>query len=93
MPSCFCLLFPPPLPHHHHRLEERSGNPSCHANQLALKIVGEALYAEPNDVVTDKGDPDWDAEIARIVKELREDGTLGRISMKWFDSDLTQDAS
>ncbi len=59
----------------------------------ALKIVGDALYAEPNDVVTDKGDPDWDAEIARIIKELRAEGTLGRISKKWFNTDLTEDAS
>jgi polar amino acid transport system substrate-binding protein len=59
----------------------------------ALKIVGDVLYAEPNDVVTDKGDAEWDAEIARIIKELREEGTLGRISKKWFDTDLTQNAS
>jgi polar amino acid transport system substrate-binding protein len=59
----------------------------------ALKIVGDVLYAEPNDVVTDKGDPEWNAEIARIIKELRDDGTLSRISQKWFDADLTQDAS
>jgi polar amino acid transport system substrate-binding protein len=59
----------------------------------ALKIVGEPLYAEPNDVVTDQGDPEWNAEIARIIQDLREDGTLGRISQKWFETDLTQDAS
>jgi polar amino acid transport system substrate-binding protein len=63
------------------------------ASTHALKLAGDALYAEPNDVVTDKGDPEWDAEIARIIKELRADGTLGRISKKWFDADLTQDAS
>ena len=51
------------------------------------------LYAEPNDVVTDKGDAEWDAEIARIIKELREDGTLGRISKKWFHTALTQHPS
>jgi polar amino acid transport system substrate-binding protein len=59
----------------------------------ALKIVGDALYAEPNDVATDKGDPEWDAEIARVIGELKADGTLGRISRKWFDTDLTNDES
>ncbi len=63
------------------------------ATTHAVKIVGDALYAEPNDIVTDKGDPEWDAELVRVVKELRADGTLGRISRKWFDTDITQDDS
>jgi polar amino acid transport system substrate-binding protein len=58
-----------------------------------LKILGDALYAEPNAVATDKGDPEWDAEIARVIAGLKADGTLGRISRKWFDTDITDDAS
>ena len=56
----------------------------------ALKIVGGALYSEPNAVATDKGDADWDAEIARVIGALEADGTLGQISMKWFGADITQ---
>lgn len=31
----------------------------------ALKIVGSVLYAEPNVVATEKGDPEWDAVRSR----------------------------
>jgi polar amino acid transport system substrate-binding protein len=54
-----------------------------------LKIVGPALYAEPNMVVTEKGDPDWDETIKRTFNELMADGTLSRISLKWFGQDIT----
>lgn len=56
-----------------------------------LRIVGEPLFAEPNAVVTDKGDPEWDAEVKRVFGELRADGTLTQISKKWFGTDITQD--
>lgn len=57
-----------------------------------LKVVGKPLFAEPNAVVTDKGDPEWDAEVARVIKELKADGTIARISQKWFHTDITKDA-
>lgn len=56
----------------------------------ALKVVGEPLFAEPNAVVTDKGDPEWDAEVKRVITELRADGTLGKISQKWFGVDISK---
>ncbi|KQT64500.1 MULTISPECIES: transporter substrate-binding domain-containing protein [unclassified Aureimonas] len=54
-----------------------------------LKILGEPLFAEPNAVVTDKGDPEWNAEVKRIVDELKADGTLAAISQKWFGVDIS----
>lgn len=58
-----------------------------------LKIVGGPLYAEPDDIATDPGDPEWDRELARVIGELKADGTLARISRKWFDTDITADDS
>ena len=55
-----------------------------------LKVLGEPLFAEPNAVVTDKGDAEWDAEVKRIITELKNDGTLARISEKWFKADITK---
>ncbi|WP_429809214.1 transporter substrate-binding domain-containing protein [Ensifer sp. B1-9] len=55
-----------------------------------LKLAGEPLFAEPNAVVTDKGDPEWDAEVKRVITELKEDGTLAKISEKWFKVDITK---
>jgi polar amino acid transport system substrate-binding protein len=57
----------------------------------ALKIVGPALYSEPNVVATERGDPDWDRTVARIFAELRADGSLSRISHKWLGEDITGD--
>jgi polar amino acid transport system substrate-binding protein len=57
----------------------------------ALKIVGAVLYSEPNVVATEKGDPEWDATVARTINELKADGTLARISRRWFDADITLD--
>ncbi len=57
----------------------------------ALKIVGPVLYAEPNVVATEKGDPEWDNTVIRTFNELRADGTLSRISQKWFGQDITLD--
>lgn len=58
--------------------------------QGKLKVLGEPLFAEPNAVVTDKGDPDWDAEVKRVITALKEDGTLAKISQKWFKTDITK---
>jgi polar amino acid transport system substrate-binding protein len=53
----------------------------------ALKIVGGVLYAEPNVVATEKGDPEWNATVAHAVDALKADGTLARIARRWFDAD------
>ncbi len=58
----------------------------------ALKIVGPVLYAEPNVVATEKGDPDWDRTVSRVFAELKSEGTLARLSQKWFGQDITLDA-
>jgi polar amino acid transport system substrate-binding protein len=56
-----------------------------------LKIVGPVLYSEPNVVATEKGDAEWDQTVARTFDALRSDGTLARISKKWFGQDITLD--
>jgi polar amino acid transport system substrate-binding protein len=56
-----------------------------------LKVLGESLFAEPNAIVTDKGDPEWDAEVAKTIETLKKDGTLAKISEKWFHADITKD--
>ena len=58
----------------------------------ALKIVGPVLYAEPNVVATEKGDPEWDRTVSLAFNELKADGTLARLSRKWFGQDITLNA-
>jgi len=55
-----------------------------------FKIVGKPLYGEPNWVAIDKGDPEWGAQLKKIIGDLKRDGTLARISKKWVGSDITQ---
>jgi polar amino acid transport system substrate-binding protein len=57
----------------------------------ALKIVGPVLYAEPNVVATEKGDADWDRIVERIFNAMKADGTLAKISQRWFGRDITHD--
>ncbi|WP_193368145.1 ABC transporter substrate-binding protein [Pelagibius marinus] len=54
-----------------------------------MKVIGKPAFYEPLSVATDKGDPDFDAKIAEIVAEMRADGTLKKLSEKWYGVDLT----
>jgi polar amino acid transport system substrate-binding protein len=60
------------------------------AQDPRFKLAGDALYAEPNVVAVEKGDPQWSAKVAQVVNELKTDGTLSRISQKWIGADITQ---
>lgn len=57
-----------------------------------IKVVGDPVFYEPLSVATDKGDPEFDAKIAEIVKAMHEDGTLSKLSEKWYGADLTTPA-
>ena len=58
-------------------------------NGYPFKLVGDPVFYEPLAVATDKGDPEFDAKIAEIVKNMREDGTLTELSQKWYGADYT----
>ena len=59
-------------------------------NGYALRVVGEPLFYEPLAVATDKGDPEFDAKIKEIVQAMHDDGTLTKLSEKWYGTDLTR---
>jgi polar amino acid transport system substrate-binding protein len=59
-------------------------------NGYPIRVVGDPAFYEPLAVATDKGDPEFDAKIAEIVKAMHEDGTLTKLSQKWFGADLTR---
>lgn len=54
-----------------------------------LRVVGEPLFSAPAAVAIAQGDPELAAEIARIVGEMRADGTLRALSMRWFGFDAS----
>ncbi|WP_020593414.1 transporter substrate-binding domain-containing protein [Kiloniella laminariae] len=60
-------------------------------NGYPIKIIGpEALFMEPLAIATDKGDVELNAKIKEAVSSLHADGTLSKISEKWYGGDLTQ---
>jgi polar amino acid transport system substrate-binding protein len=58
-----------------------------------IKIVGEPLYYEPLSVAIDKSSQEDPSSlvtrISQIVDEMHQDGTLSKLSKKWYGSDLT----
>ena len=59
-------------------------------NGYPLRVVGDPAFYEPLAVATDKGDPEFNAKIAEVVKAMHEDGTLSKLSQKWYGVDLTR---
>ncbi|WP_119274143.1 transporter substrate-binding domain-containing protein [Taklimakanibacter deserti] len=54
-----------------------------------FKIVGDPVFGEPIWVSVDKGDPEWQAKIKEIFKQMSDDGTLKALSEKWVGRDIT----
>ena len=54
-----------------------------------FKIVGDPVFGEPIWISVDKGDPEWQAKIKELVKQMSDDGTLKAISEKWVGRDIT----
>jgi polar amino acid transport system substrate-binding protein len=59
-------------------------------NGYPIRVVGEPVFLEPLSVAIDKGDAEFGAKLASIVKSMRDDGTLTKLSQKWYGADLTQ---
>lgn len=56
-----------------------------------VKIIpNDIAFLEPVAIVSDKGDPDFDKKIAGIINTMKQDGTLKKISEKWYGKDYTQ---
>lgn len=55
-----------------------------------IRVVGEPVFLEPLSAAIDKGDPEFYDKIAEIIKGMHADGTLSKLSTKWYGADLTQ---
>lgn len=53
-----------------------------------IRILGEPVFYEPLAVALAKGDAELTAKTEAIIEEMRADGTLVRLSVKWFGEDL-----
>jgi len=57
-------------------------------NNYPLRIIGKPVFFEPLAVVVAKGDPEFSDKVAEIIEQMKVDGTLKSLSMKWFGVDL-----
>lgn len=58
-------------------------------NGYALKVVGAPVFYEPLAVAVDKGDAEFSAKVAEIVKAMHADGTLSKLSQTWYGTDFS----
>ena len=60
-------------------------------NKYPVKILpGDAAFKEPLVVVTDKGDPEWTAKLGSIIQSMKDDGTLSKLTTKWYGADYSK---
>ena len=57
---------------------------------MPFRIIGQPLFREPMAVAIEPGDPELAAVLKKIIDEMHADGTLTKLSMKWFDFDMTK---
>ena len=56
-------------------------------NGYPIKVVGEPIFYEPLSLTIDLGDHELDHELEEIITAMRKDGTLSKISVKWYGVD------
>ncbi|KQT04746.1 MULTISPECIES: transporter substrate-binding domain-containing protein [unclassified Rhizobium] len=54
-----------------------------------IEQLGEPVFYEPLAVATEHGDAEFDAKISEAVKGMQSDGTLSKLSVKWYGVDYT----
>ena len=57
------------------------------ANGYPIKVLGQPIFYEPLSVTIDLGDAALNDSLKEIVTNMREDGTLTKISKKWYGVD------
>ncbi len=59
---------------------------------LSVRISRMSIpFGRPAVVIADKGDPEWTAKIGEIIKAMKADGTLGKLTTKWYGADYSKD--
>ncbi len=59
-------------------------------NGYPMRVLGKPVFYEPLAVAIDKGDPEFGAKIKSIVEAMHADGTLSRLSRKWYGVDYSK---
>jgi len=57
------------------------------ANGYPIKVLGDPIFYEPLAVTIDLGDAELDAKLKDIIGWMQKDGTLSKLSVKWYGVD------
>ncbi|ESY05183.1 transporter substrate-binding domain-containing protein [Mesorhizobium sp. M0761] len=61
-------------------------------NGYPLRVLeGGYAFREPLVVIAEKGDAEWNAKIGGILDEMKKDGTLAKLTTKWYGKDYSAD--
>lgn len=61
-------------------------------NGYPLRILdGGYAFREPLVVIAEKVDPEWTAKIGTLIADMKKDGTLGKLTTKWYGKDYSAD--
>ena len=61
-------------------------------NGYPLRVLeGEYAFKEPLVVIAEKADPDWTKKVGEIIDGMKKDGTLARLTTKWYGKDYSAD--
>lgn len=61
--------------------------PLIEKNDLKIKAVGEPVKSDVAGVAMRKGNPELQEAIDKALTDMKEDGTLSEIHVKWFDEE------
>jgi polar amino acid transport system substrate-binding protein len=71
-------------------LTQRSTLDAAVKKGYPLRAVDNAVvFYEPLAVATDKGDPELKAKLGEIIAAMHKDGTLTKLSDKWYGVDYS----
>jgi len=59
-------------------------------NGYPIKLLGEPVFYEPLSVAIENGDDDLAKKIADAVAAMKADGTLSKLSVKWYGVDYSK---
>jgi len=62
---------------------------SSFQKKYPIKQLGDPLFSVADSIATMHGDTEFDEKIAAAMKIMRDDGTLSRLSLKWYGIDYT----
>lgn len=69
-------------------IDEPVGKYYAKQDSATFQVTGRAMAAEPVGVAIRKTDADLQKAIAKIVEEMKKDGTLKKLSEQWFGGEL-----